>query len=94
MREELLKFPPFLGKHPFWVYQVASSSIRGWVFTPQVDDQESECGLDRFFELKLSKISLSSPFFRVSDWDLVIQNNGGSVDEWLDKLEQMAKYQQ
>jgi len=50
---------------------------RGWVFTPQVDDQESECGLDR-----------------VSDWDLVIQNNGGPVDEWLDKLEEMAKYQQ
>ena len=44
--------------------------------------------------MKLSKISLSSPFFRVSDWDLVIQNNGGPVDEWLDKLEEMAKYQQ
>jgi len=47
------------------------------VFTPQVDDQESECGLDR-----------------VSDWDLVIENNGGAVDELLDKLEEMAKYQQ
>ena len=31
--------------------------------------------------------------FRVDDWDLVIENNGGSVDEWLTKLEEMAKYQ-
>merc|ERR1719342_623613 len=46
---------------------------RGWVFTESVDDQESECGLDR-----------------INDWDLIIENNGGSIENWLTELEKMT----
>lgn len=45
---------------------------RGWVFTESVDDQESECGLDR-----------------ISDWDLIIENNGASIENWLAEIQRM-----
>ena len=34
---------------------------------------------------------LNRIYLRVKEWSMVIENNGGSVEHWLDQLEEMAK---